>query len=163
MLERDRHIVSGFGVLIIVLTLAALWQITSYNQHQREHREKAASYEVADSDSSSECRGLATDFDRAACLAQKISAEQEQERGRADLHAQQDMSTWALALLWASGIGILVSVAGIVLIYATLHETREMTVATREIGQKQVRAYLAIQKSNFAISNRLLKKPVCAL
>lgn len=32
--------------------------------------------------------------------------------------------------------------AGIILIYATLHETRRMTVATREIGENQSKAYV---------------------
>jgi len=142
MPKGDRRIITGFGVLIGLLTIVGLCHVLIYSHGQREQREKAASYEVANSSSISECRVLATNFDRLACLAKKISAEQEQERGRANLHAQQDMSTWAVALLWASGIGILVSVAGIILIYATLHETRAMTIATREIGAKQTCAYV---------------------
>lgn len=142
MPKVDRLIVSGFGCLILLLLIGGLWHVSSYNHHQREHRERAAGYEVHGEDRYSRCAELGNDFERIACLVEQATAEQEQERGRADLNAQQDMATWAVALLWASVIGIVVSLAGIVLIYATLHETRAMTVATREIGESQTRAWV---------------------
>ena len=154
MPEGDRHIVIGFALVVFVLIIGALWHVSSYSQEQRQQREEAASYKAYSDEDLAQCASKDTDFDRFACLAEKITANQEQERGRANLHAQQDMSAWAVALLWVSGIGIIVSIAGIVLIYATLHETRAMTVATREIGQRQVRAYLTVQSGHFAVDDQ---------
>ena len=144
MPEGDRRVVFGFGYVIVLLVAAALWHVPAYNKGQREHREEAASYKTYDDEDISECAARGSDVDRLFCLAEKVVANQEQERGRADLHAQQDMATWAVALLWVSAIGIVVSAAGIILIYATLHETRSMTVATREIGQNQSMAYVNV-------------------
>ncbi len=59
--------------------------------------------------------------------------------------AQESVAYWTL---W---IGIYTAV-GLVAIVATFEITRQQTIATREIGQKQVRAYLAVQPSDFAIS-----------
>lgn len=63
----------------------------------------------------------------------------------AELLAQERVAYWTL---W---IGIYTAV-GLIAIVATFEITRQQTLATREIGQKQVRAYLAVQPSNFAIS-----------
>lgn len=142
MSKSDRRIIIGLGGLIVLLVIGALWHVSSYNQNQREHREKAASYEIHSDDRNSRCAKHVTVFERIACLVENVTADQEQERGRADLHAQQDMATWSVALLWASGIGIVVSAGGIVLIYATLIETRNMTLATRQIGENQTRAWM---------------------
>jgi hypothetical protein len=147
MPEGDRRIVIRFGIVITILIGAALWHVPAYNKGQREHREEAASYETYDDEDISECAAGGSDLDSLFCLAEKVVANQEQERGRADLHAQQDMATWAIALLWASAIGIVVSAAGIFLIYATLHETRGMTVATREIGENQSKAYVNVSRA----------------
>ncbi|MBA4337554.1 MAG: hypothetical protein C0421_01765 [Hyphomonas sp.] len=141
---------------LIALVVGALWHVSSYNQNQREHREKAASYQLAERDGFSECELGTTEFNRTACIARKVYGEQEQERGRADLHAQQDMSTWALSLLWASGIGIVISGLGIYLLWQTLKDTQtalsQTAAATdaakvanaiaEKMGQRQTRAYV---------------------
>jgi hypothetical protein len=147
MSEYDRRIVVAFGAIGALLTIFAFWHVVTYNYKQGKQREEADSYLIYSDEDYAKCAAEGANFDRLACLAQTVTANQEQQRGRADLHAQQDMATWAVALLWVSGISVLVSVAGIILIYATLHETREMTLATREIGKNQTKAYVAARSA----------------
>lgn len=147
MRSFDKRIIVSFGTMIFLLVIGAAVHFSHYSQAQKEHRERAASYEVVPSERYSTCAERGDDFARLLCLVEQATAEQEQERARANLHAQQDMAMWAAALLWASVVGIAVSLTGILVIYATLHETRQMTVATREIGEAQTRAYILIRKS----------------
>lgn len=147
MPERDRIIVFSFGLLILILVLTGLWHVASYNQNQSQQREAAATYEIAERESISECGELSTGFDKAVCLIQNMQASEEQERARHDLHAQHDMATWAVALLWVGIVGLVTSAAGIALIYATLHETRNMTAATREIGENVSKAYVNVNRA----------------
>lgn len=73
----------------------------------------------------------------------------------ADLLAQERVAHWTLwgVVFGASGIGILV---------LTLAETRAVTIATRDIGQKQVRAYCDIAKLTvkFIGTDKLTATPV---
>ncbi len=70
-------------------------------------------------------------------------------RSERDLEAQRDMAQWAENMFYSSIFMAFLSAIGIWLIFATLRETqkatksaREAVEVTREIGQKQVRAYL---------------------
>lgn len=92
------------------------------------------------------------------------------DRAKRDLDAQEDMAGWAEAMFWASVVGLIVTGAGVLLVWRTLIATREAAhyakiaaeatgeavgeaksatraaeaavVETRRIGEAQVRAYL---------------------
>ena len=141
MLRSDRFKLIVFGLVITALTVAAVWHVSSYNKRQRESRDEAASYIVFDDEDVSECAASGADFGLFICLVEKIITNQEQERGRADLHAQQDMATWAVALLWVSIFGLLSSIGGLYLLLRTLNLTREIALADRRpwVGENGVR------------------------
>lgn len=86
------------------------------------------------------------------CVIEASEAAQNQSESRQDLYAQQDMSRWAFWMMIISGFTFLVTGLGIVWIRDTLVETRKAVRSaddavnvTREIGEKQVRAYLSIR------------------
>lgn len=74
------------------------------------------------------------------CLAKNARAEREENRAQYDLEAQQDMALWAYWILWISGIGLLVTAAGVVYVARTLHATRETLDQTRRQAQASVDA-----------------------
>lgn len=75
-----------------------------------------------------------------------------------DLQAQRDMAQWAYLMLLVTGIGVIFTGSGLLLLALTLNWTRfaagearraataaeGAVVVTRDIGQKQVRAYLNV-------------------
>jgi hypothetical protein len=68
----------------------------------------------------------------------------------ADLRAQRDMSRWTLIAAIAAAFSVGVSFVAVVLVWLTLEEARKTTKAaqatvdaTRDIGEKQVRAYVS--------------------
>jgi len=80
----------------------------------------------------------------AECLASEIEAYERSKNTDQDLQAQQDMAYWALWMFVASGIGVVVSIGGLVLLLRSLRQTKEAISIDREVGHAQVRAYLAI-------------------
>tara|TARA_R110002124_G_scaffold96444_2_gene241223 strand:+ start:658 stop:1293 length:636 start_codon:yes stop_codon:yes gene_type:complete len=63
------------------------------------------------------------------------------------------MAEWALAVVLLTVAGLIVSVLGVVVVGWTLHETRQVTVVTREIGQAQTRGYISIKSGRFQTHN----------
>lgn len=64
---------------------------------------------------------------------------------RQDLRAQETMARATNAIVWLTGISIVLGAIGAAAIIWTLIETRVLAESTREIGESQVRAYLTIQ------------------
>jgi hypothetical protein len=79
------------------------------------------------------------------CLRQQIQAYQKQDTTNKDLEAQQRMAYWAAVAALLSGLGLLVSVGGLILLFRSLRQTRQAISNDREIGEAQVRAYLAVE------------------
>ena len=102
------------------------------------------------------------------------AADQRQEdQDKADLQAQQDMAFWAKLMFVAAVVTAAITFGGLILIWRTLHHTRraadsalnmvseaklatnaaqDAVEVTREIGQAQVRAYLACTEAKYTIS-----------
>jgi hypothetical protein len=83
------------------------------------------------------------------CIRENIKANQEAKRAQDDLKAQQQMADWAFLMVWVSGVTALVTATGVIYVAATLIQTRKGVGAavdavdvTRDIGQRQIRAYL---------------------
>lgn len=107
-----------------------------------------------------------------------------EDREKADLQAQEDMALWAERMFWATVMGVLTTLAGLILIGKTLSYTkvaakhteamleeakaatqtaREATKAardtieiTRDIGEAQVRAYLSCRAARYEIKKTLI-------
>ena len=146
MTKRDRRFIFGFFSLIVLLISGALWHVASYNQDQARQRKEAASYEVAHPNDVNKCAAENTTVAQFTCLSKTIAVNQEQERGRADLHAQQDMATWALSLLWVSAVGVLISGAGVWLVYSNLVALESQTNTSKDLSHKSTKAYLSVDK-----------------
>lgn len=65
----------------------------------------------------------------------------------ADLDAQAAMASAAWGMLAVSLFGSIVGVVTLIFLALTLRETRQATAVAREIGEKQARAYLNIDKA----------------
>jgi hypothetical protein len=98
-----------------------------------------------------------------------ISEENAQHRARQeqreieDLQAQQDMALWAKAMFWAAFASVILTFVGICLIAWTLYYTRRAADAavaavdkakstlevTRDIGSRQLRAYVGTSRVYF--------------
>lgn len=62
-----------------------------------------------------------------------------------DLQAQQEMSEWSLVILFATLAGLAISALGLWALWRNLNLLREQIHSDKEIGQKQVRAYLSVE------------------
>jgi hypothetical protein len=82
----------------------------------------------------------------------KIASEAQRSREKRGLYAQEAMAEWAKWMFFATLATVLLTFVALVYIRRTLLETKdavraadETVVATREIGQAQVRAYLSFE------------------
>lgn len=90
------------------------------------------------------------------CIAQAIEPGNEAKRDHDDLRAQQEMAFWAFIVSLFSGVGLVVSVGGVGLVYATFRKTGEAVDAAnrtaddaKRIGEAEVRAYLHCRAAKF--------------
>jgi hypothetical protein len=156
MLERLRLSNPPVGVLVAVFVLLGLSWIAHYsNDTRREYQTSSQEYEqskqVVPFGGSPE--GAYTD----------PKAYRDEWRQEHDLHAQRDMSRWAL-YMWIA------TMVGIGLVGATLFETRKAAQAaeavvtvTREMGQRELRAYVTVtdvQLLAFTVGERIRVKVV---
>ncbi|WP_206018372.1 hypothetical protein [Roseovarius nitratireducens] len=106
----------------------------------------------------------------------KIEAKRREDNEQRDLNAQEQMAKWAKWMTLVTIGGVIATVVGLFLIYRTLQYTRkaaddtgkmlveakrsaeaaeEAVAATRDIGEKQVRAYLHIKDVSVFVSRGL--------
>ena len=134
------------GCLILFLMLPASW-LLAYQQDHEEERRDAASYSVeAGSELFAHCAGRA-EPDAFVCVAKAQEADREDRERQHDLKAQQDVAEWTAAGAILAGLGLIVTAAGLFYLARTLDETRRSTAVAREIGQKQIRAYLSFGRA----------------
>jgi hypothetical protein len=100
------------------------------------------------------------------CTSKAIEASSEYQRAGYDLNAQEDMAKRAMRLFWATIITTGVAAWGIYYVRETLVEARAGTEAalksvevTREIGNRQLRAYVHFTEVNVR-PLEIGKKPV---
>lgn len=95
-----------------------------------------------------------------------------------DLDAQTEMATWAKVMAVITGVGVIITGVGVALVWGTLHytgrglrymrrtlvETNRATRAakqtveeTRNIGRKQVRAYVSFESGTYTIDEDALR------
>jgi len=144
-----------FGVFIICLSLFFWMQLEAYQDRQASERISAAKYNDSNYNEHYQwCIEIPDVLERVNCLTKQKEAQQESKRSKYDLRAQQEMSQWALGMLFASIIALFLNVVGVFAIILTLRETRKMTGTTQEIGQKQVRAYLSSAGGEFCVHSK---------
>lgn len=73
----------------------------------------------------------------------KSNSPEERERERRNLKAQEDMARWAKWMIGVGGAELILTFAGVVLVFRNLRETRR-------IGEAQVRAYLNVKNAKLS-------------
>jgi len=79
-----------------------------------------------------------------ACLVKEILTYQAKDATNKDLKAQQDMALWAFWTFIATTGGLIVSIGGLTMLWASLRQTRQAISLDREVGHAQVRAYVTV-------------------
>ncbi len=138
-----------FGALALTAFWFAAWDTATVLTEQRVRNEQAtqAYTEQTIQRIQNEC---GSDLDTLAvrsCLSEIIQADNDNSRAERDLNAQEVMARFTRIMGWVGVLGIFVGCGSIYLIWQTLRETQSMANDTREIGEAQVRAYIAASKA----------------
>ncbi len=151
-LRNGTYTAVGWGVSAIVLALCVwswtIWDLAS----QRAEYQQAAQHETVNADKraqssiESDCLSESTPNAIAECVQKETKIAEKERREAYDLSAQQEMSYWALGMLLASVIALILTVVGVAYVRLTLLETRR-------IGQAQVRAYLTCDGGSLRIGS----------
>lgn len=143
-------------VVLGAVTCFAFWSwdsLSRYQDEQAAQREQAAQAYAEDANNGERRLCVRVAARRAeACVVEPEASEGERETAKSDLQAQQDMAQWGYGVLLASVGTFVLTLVGVGLLgwtllatQQTLREAEAATEVAREIGQAQVRAYLAIE------------------
>jgi len=124
-----RH--GGVSALLGAAFVFAVVGGVSLNRQQSEHAEqynRATGEEPEDPPQQiqAECVQVPR-TSRTTCIIDAPIPQPDERTATADLKAQQEMADWALAMFFATGVGVLVTFAGVIYVAMTLHETRRMS------------------------------------
>lgn len=157
MPDRNRRQIVEVLIIVGVLFLIGLagWRIYEYAVHQSEQRENYAQNQETQRGGGQvwvcHFRVRTLEFE---CSEIGNPSSTQSDYTQYDLNAQQDMAIWAYAMALASGVGLIITLAGLVYVARTLAATRETVETTREIGRKQVRAYLSVTGVEFFVGDQ---------
>lgn len=158
--------------LVLSLASAEVWsQVAPNNEPSQE--ESATDANDAGQEQSGQFISLTTALQNIEAAIRdliteedKVEAERQQENERRDLAAQEQMAVWSFWMTLATIGGVIATFVGLALIAITLHHTKRAAdytkemlreaersaaaaegavAATRDVGEKQVRAYLHIK------------------
>lgn len=128
------------GITTLLLIAVAITSVR-YFHNSAQQRADAAAARGNYFAHQQECAGFTLPVAWLECLIDKANASHDQRHAQQDLRAQQDMAGATLVLMATGIIGLLASVVGIIFVYENLREMRNQTLATREIGENQSKAY----------------------
>lgn len=133
---------SNWGKWVIV-GLVAIDFVLAASTIGHEINKTPTYYYAADQERSEPTLGSA----RIPTPAAEPRPERKEWREEQDLYAQRDMAKWALWMFIVSTAGVVVGAFGLYFLKRTLDETSAMTLATREIGENQTKAYISLTKA----------------
>ena len=156
MPKRDRGagfaVVTGlFACSVAALLLAGVFDAgRSKGKAEGEYVANSDAYAAHAKQEIERC-GLGSDpAINAICVAGVVKATNENERAEADLVAQSEMALWARWMLIVTTLATLLTGIGVLFVRRSLTLNREAIAAalaavnvTREIGERQIRAYLS--------------------
>ncbi len=142
--------------------LFSVYLVLEYKKGHADQRDTAAEYHSDATQHSPASCGAVMDesglVGLLTCLADNVSADGGVKQAEYDLNAQQDMAAWALGMLIATIWMTVITLFGVFFVWRTLKatqdmacDTRGMANDTRDIGKKQVKAYLTIAKAKMSI------------
>lgn len=145
MSESNRRGVAAALVLGSIVALLAGyvswgWGLMSWQRDDADRRAYQRA-EYAESYIERACIGM----DRARlieCIKESIDTSREDQRSEYDLNAQENMGRWAWWLLMTSIATVFTAGVGIYYVRETLIEGQRASDVAREMGQRQIRAYV---------------------
>ncbi|MGC1502870.1 MAG: hypothetical protein WA782_01895 [Sulfitobacter sp.] len=157
MLKSRWIIAATLGLAVVFSGFWYSWGLFSaYQENHSDERASAAQYySDATQHGPDACRTVMDEeglIDWLTCLADNIGADGGVKQSEYDLKAQQDMAAWAFGMLIVTVWLALITLFGVFFVWRTLKVTRDMARDTREIGQKQARAYLFVQLGQVEVS-----------
>lgn len=140
------------ALVLVVLALGA-FAYSEQDRQQRREREQAAQHETNDSEQQWEA--VCTEITRACtttCIIQPPHTEAETQRAERDLRAQEQMASWALLMFFATVIGVITTIIGLIYVVrayfinaqATRHASEAAKAATA--ANQQTRAQFIAQQ-----------------
>lgn len=156
----------GLVLIVVVLVGIVAFQKSGYehvnpvsNEYETSEYQKRANARVEN-----ECSGI-QGVDFAKCANEIEKAARDAHRSQKDLKAQRYMALWAFFMAAAGIVGLIVTGVGLYFIYRTLVASEKATKAaveavnvTRDMGERQIRAYLAVENStvrNLAVGQNM--------
>lgn len=141
----------AFAVTVCVLISGMIGWYQGFQVGQESHQSRSAdAYKNYSSQEISERCALILDVTaQLDCITDAIRNAREQQRAEQDLDAQQEMSYWAKWMLIVTVLMTVFTLFGVVFVWHTLVATQNMSRDTKDIGRKQVRAYLRCSKVTF--------------
>jgi hypothetical protein len=131
------------------LTLVAAFAIGGYilgHQLGEETGKKDAHTQKYERHAADEIKRTCLSLDptaEAECVVRVINTAHEHKRAESDLIAQKSMARWALLMLIVTAAMAVVTAFGVYYVWRTLVATQDMADDTRDIGEKQVKAYVS--------------------
>jgi hypothetical protein len=132
-----------FVVCVMVTWLAAAeyGKQSGYAESQAKHSANTYSQEIENA-----CKGFAGP-ELLRCRYEVRNSAADAERSGYDLQAQRDVALWTWWMMWASGFGILLTIAGLYFLAANLtemQEGRKLTQEALDLAKRDRRAWLSI-------------------
>ena len=141
-----------FGAVCVCVGLL-LYSVGRNDQSESEQSSKFRSDQYAeenDAGQAGNCAILPAQL-QDVCFAKQNEANRKNERDERDLVAQEVTAAWTRVTAFAAIVGVVASIFGLGLIWAAYQATQDTNRITRDLGRKQLRAYLTIDLKAFSI------------
>lgn len=144
-----KHAAIGLIIIALGCVWAAFYVGSEIGKARGESNKHTAEYErhAEDKIRSTCLNGQGGDI--AECVSKVIQATNEDQRAQSDLIAQTEMARWAFYMLIATVGMAIITGAGVYYVWRTL-------AVTREIGEKQARAYLSLSVDTVSVEVSIL-------
>jgi hypothetical protein len=147
-------------ILALGVVTALVWfsweGFSAYKQSHANERDSASQhYAEATQEGVNSCSAVMDEsgvFNWLTCLAETVSAEGSVKQAEYDLKAQQDMAAWALGMLIVTIWLTIITLGGVIFVAWTFRDARE-------IGRKEIRAYLGVESASYKIPEDGAWKP----
>lgn len=139
------------ALILVIFAVVSFHWFTDYRTSQVAQQRKAATDQVEEV-GTLQCSLTVLGVGIGCTTEPRSEIVERDEAEQFSLQAQQDVAQWTFAMLLVAVASTFLGGVGVVVVGWTLHETRRTTLATREIGQLQNRAYLDATEIVFELS-----------
>lgn len=144
---------NGFKVVnaVFIALIVGLFVMLIYDSGRKhgkavgEYEANTDTYASHTEDEIIHCLTLPEDGSKTKCIREVVESSNEHERAERDLVAQTEMALWSLGMLVVSALMAVVTGVGVWFVWQTLIATQAMAKDTRDMGEKQVRAYITLK------------------